>query len=537
MNRGQTLYNPDGTLITDYNKIKVGVKTLDDAVLTLGDFARRSKGITKQQIMKAIFEKDYPKLRYISEYFYDISGLYSEFCNYASRLYRYDWYIIPEILEESTKENKIVSDYIKILHFLDNSYIKKVCGDIALKIIKYGCYYGYLMDSGDRISIQELPIAYCRSRYMHAGLPVVEFNLAYFDDYFPDVTYRAKILKMFPEDIQNGYRLYRSQRLKEDETWLSADLYRDGRIMRERGARRNGWYLLDPGSSFKLNLNGSDIPCFMSVIPSIMDLDAAQDLDRRKQMQQLLKIIVQKLPLDKNGDLIFDIDEARDIHNNAVEMLQRAVGVDVLTTFADVQSIATKDTTTAGNADELERVERQVYNASGISKYLFNAESNLALEKSIREDEATFRDLVLQFSILFDKIVEKKNTNKKKYSFSFYMLETTQYNYVDMAKLYKEQVQLGYSKMLPQIALGHPQSSIINTTYFENEILHLPTVMIPPLMSSTLNGQDILGNTQQSSTSKSQSSTGSSSSSGKTGRPEKPDDQKSEKTIANKESM
>ena len=54
-------------------------------------------------------------------------------------------------------------------------------------------------------------------------------------------------------------------------------------------------------------------------------------------MQQLLKILIQKLPLDKNGDLIFDVDEARDIHNNAVEMLRRAIGVDVLTTFAEVQ--------------------------------------------------------------------------------------------------------------------------------------------------------------------------------------------------------
>jgi hypothetical protein len=50
----------------------------------------------------------------------------------------------------------------------------------------------------------------------------------------------------------------------------------------------------------------------------------------------LLKIIVQKLPIDKNGDLIFDVEEARDIHNNGVEMLKRAIGVDVLTTFTDV---------------------------------------------------------------------------------------------------------------------------------------------------------------------------------------------------------
>lgn len=99
--------------------------------------------------------------------------------------------------------------------------------------------------------------------------------------------------------------------------------------------------------------------------------------------------------------------------------------------------------------------------------------------------------------------------------------------------MYKEQVQIGYSKMLPQIALGHSQSAIINTAYFENEVLHLSEVMLPPLMSSTLNAEDVLGNKGKSNTSTSQNKTES----GETGRPELPDDQKSDKTIANKESM
>ena len=66
------------------------------------------------------------------------------------------------------------------------------------------------------------------------------------------------------------------------------------------------------------------------------------------------------------------------------------------------------------------------------------------------------------------------------------MLETTQYNYKELSKMYKEQTQLGYSKMLPQIALGHTQNSILNTAYFENEVLHLHEIMIPNLMSSTM---------------------------------------------------
>ena len=253
-------------------------------------------------------------------------------------------------------------------------------------------------------------------------------------------------------------------------------------------------------------------------------------------MQKLLKIIVQKLPLDKNGDLIFDVDEARDIHENAVDMLRNAIGVDVITTFADVDSIDISDKTTSTSTDDLERVERTAYNSMGISKNLFNTDGNLSLEKSILNDEGTMRSLLLQFAIFFDKITQSKSTNRKKYNFRLYMLETTQYNYKDLSKMYKEQVQLGYSKMLPQIALGHSQSSIINTAYFENEILHLSEIMIPPLMSSTLSSEDILGKKEQSGNNNSQETVDGATSK-ESGRPEKSDDQKSEKTIQNKESM
>ena len=119
------------------------------------------------------------------------------------------------------------------------------------------------------------------------------------------------------------------------------------------------------------------------------------------------------------------------------------------------------------------------------------------------------------------------------------MLETTQYNYKELSKLYKEHVQLGYSKMLPQIALGHSQSSIINTAYFENNVLHLSEIMIPPLMSSTMSMEDLKGSGEnnKSTSSNSQKTIEGQTSEKTAGRPEKADDQKSEKTIQNKESM
>jgi hypothetical protein len=99
--------------------------------------------------------------------------------------------------------------------------------------------------------------------------------------------------------------------------------------------------------------------------------------------------------MDKNGDLIFDVDEAKDIHNNAVQMLKRAVGVDVLTTFADIDSVDMSDKNTTATQDDLEKVERTVFNTLGISKNVFNTDGNLALDKSILNDEGSLRTLLL----------------------------------------------------------------------------------------------------------------------------------------------
>ena len=535
----------------DYGKIKVGTKTLDDAVLNLGSMPKiRHDFGNKAFILQAISERNLPLIREISNYFYNTNGIYSKVCDYFAYLYRYDWYITPEIKDESEKSfEKALIDFNNILGYLDNSHVKKVCGDIASEVVKNGAYYGYISPSRDGLILQQLPINYCRTRFNIGDMPVIEFDMRFFDENFRDVNYRMKILRMFPKEFQKGYVLYKQGKLEPDTEYYPLGR-RDSHLVNtntQLNWRPGYWYTLEPGSAVKFCFNNGDQPLFINAIPAILDLDAAQDLDRRKQMQQLLKIVIQKLPFDKNGDLIFDVDEARDIHNNAVDMLQHAIGVDVLTTFADVQVEDMADSNTTTTSDDLERVERTVYNSLGVSKNLFNTDSNLSLEKSILQDESTMRVLLLQFNSFFDKITQQLGSNKKKYNYRFYMLETTQYNYQNLAKMYKDQVQMGYSKMLPQIAMGHSQSSIIHTAFFENKVLKLSEIMIPPLMSSTLNADSILGTNNQNNNSKNQKtseetkSTASTTKTVKTsdgaGRPEKADSEKSEKTIQNKESM
>lgn len=495
----------------DYQKAKIGVKTLEDAVLDLNSYKNiNSEFSDKEKILKTIAKGDVPTMRAISNFYMRVNGIYSRLVSYAARLYKYDWVVNPHIVTEKQKDyTKIKTDFYKVLDYLDGTSIKKVCGDIALQVIKDGCFYGYVVDMEDGASIQELPSLYCRSRFKVGAAPAIEFNMKFFNDYFPDPDQRLKMLNLFPKDFKKGY-----------------GLYLDGKLVPQFRGDSVGWYLLDPNCAFKININDTDQPLFISVIPTLLDLDAAQGLDRKKMMQKLLKIIIQKLPLDKNGELLFDIDEAAELHNNAVRMLNKAIGIDVLTTFAEVEVADMADNVSSTAVDELEKVERAVFNEAGVSQNLFNTDGNLAMDKSVANDEAMLSSLVLQFENLLNKIVSKKfNLNKKKVIYKVEMLPTTIYNYKDLAKSYKEQTQLGYSRMLPPIALGQTQSSILAAAHFENKVLDLNSIFVPPMSSNTMSSQNL----------KTKTNTGSGD--GQVGRPEKADDEKAEKTIANKESM
>lgn len=504
----------------DFSAMRIGARKTKDTLVNIGSYRKVNANYgNKAFVLDAIYRHDYKTLREISNYFYESNGIYYRLCNYLAKLYRYDWYVTPYIDNvDKEKQNKVLKDFSLVLSYLDNSDVKRTCDKIALDIIKEGAYYGVIVDFGDRFGIQKLPASYCRNRYFSGVNPIVELNLQFFDAYFPNWQYRAKVLKTFPKDIQQAYIQYKQNRLAGDYP-----------------GDQSCWYPLDPNCSVKLSLNDSDFPSFVSVIPSIIDLDQAQELDRQKTMQQLLKIIVQKLPLDKNGDLIFDVDEARDVHNNAVAMLKRAIGVDVLTTFADVEKIDTKDSNSATTTDDLEKVERTVYNNAGVSHNLFNADGNLATTNAILVDEAHMRDLPLQFSKLLTRIIEKFN-KKNHYDFRVSILETTQFNYRDLSKLYKEQMQIGGPKLLSLIALGHTQSSILATLNFENEVLSLAEIMIPPAMSSTMSGKD-LDKKDQKNQNKTQNKQANNAPTEekKNGRPQKPEQEKSDKTILNGE--
>lgn len=497
-----------GRTPSNYNSIKVGNTTLRDDVTYNPNFftKRNNRKIKKEDVERAVRNSDIKTMRTISNAFFDSSGIYSRLCRYMAYLYRYDFFVSPVRFDNTITDDKMTEGWYKACLLLEDSKLKSTFGDIALQVVCSGVYYGYKIFNKKGCFLQDLPVNYCRSKYKVNGVDVVELNMKYFDDTFSDAAYRMRVLKLFPKEIQKGYAKYKL-----------------GELPKEYAGDDNGWFILDNTRTVKFTLSKSEKPLFFSVIPAILDLEEAQDLDRQKMLQEILKIIVQQFPIDKNGDLVFDMDEMAVLHNNAVQMLSSAIGVNVLSTVADVE-VADMSDKYVSSVDQLEKKERAVYNEAGVSQMQFNSDSNMALQKSTLNDEGTMRDLLLQFQDYAESLLVDFNRNPKRLRYRVEMLPTTIYNYQEVSKLYQGLVQVGFSKMLPLVALGHSQINIISTALFENNVLNLNEVFVAPAMSSTISSKE-----QQESNAKGEEANSA-------GRPQLQDEEKSDKTIANIES-
>lgn len=512
----------------DFGLLKVRSMKIkqSEAVIKASDVATNFDRMSNDRLIKICQGTDYAQMRELSKYFARTNGMYGRAVRYLADIYRFDFMLYPNLdldaeLDDKDSE-KIEKKFNEVLEHFDNSSIQLMSRKWAAAVCTEGAYYGYICDDiNDKLVIQDLPINWCRSRFRHRGLPLVEFNVQYFDKVTNDETFRNKILSLFPDEFQVGYRKYHNGKLPAEDKGDDA-----------------GWILLDINRAFKFSFtdNDLDIPPFMSAIPALIELSEVQDLEKEKLLQQIQKILVQTFELDKNGQLPFTMPELQRLNQNALDMVGDAVGVSVLSTVANVHMEDVGSQDGKDSQDTVAAAEDAVYNDLGISTNLFNTSGNLALEKSIINDEAYVKPLLLQFEQFFNNYLEWK-FNRKGLKFRLKMLTTSIFNYRDMSNSYKDLTKLGFSRFLPMIALGHTQKEVVSLAKLEQQIMQLDAYMLPPFSSNTMSSdtwsnikeqqQQILAGRKPGQPAPTQEA------SGESGRPELPADKKSDKTLAN----
>ena len=491
-------------------KMNEGQKIPKEAILNqlhskINKYYKTTVGFTKPEVLKAIDTRDIKTLRLISRRASSISsGIYSRLIWYMALLPTYSCIVDPYVKtgEKMTEYvEEIQSIMKKALKFIESSRIQYTSSYLAYDVLIDGVSYKLKRDTEESIVLQNLPLNYCRTRYQINNKDIVEFNVKFFDTIY-DSLERKMILQSFPPVFQKEYNRYKSGKLPLDPY--------------DRGA----WFALPEDLGEVFYLTKDFIPFFVKVIPDILDWEAIKDVNLVKAEQELSKILVQKFGLDKNGALEFNLNEIQELHENALDMIGDIEGLDVLTTFADAQILDLQQKSGFNQSnDPLKNFLNSVYSSAGISSNLFATDGNLALDKSVTNDEAIMYMLFVEKIENFINSELKRRFETKNIGLICNFPRISIYNFKDMVDIFKSLATYGFSKRLPAIATGQSQSSLMAGIEYENDILKLSEVM-KPLQSSA---------TQSSKNS-------AASGEAKEGRPSLPDSQKSEKTIQNIES-
>lgn len=484
---------PSTDFISSYSKAQTKMIATSDATYgTLGTsrarYLERIRDYTPEKIERIITSGSLAEQQALSRNFFYKDGYYKQIIIHYATLLKYAGLLIPNpSLGKKLSTSHISKRYYNALDYVEKMNLPVFLTDCATRALIDGCYYGVIVQlDKQNFSVLDLPSGYCQTRYKDLnGDDLIEFDVSYFNS-IVDLTAKEQALASYPKFIRDAYKKWQKQKSS------------------------NSWVIIpsDIGICFPF-FDGR--PLFLSVIPASLEYDDAIQTERDRDAEEIRKILVQKIPHLQDGRLLFEPDEAAEMHAGAVGMLKGNKNISVLTTYADVDAVVSK-TTGESTSKTLEQIEKNIYAQAGVSGQIFSSTGSSTLDASIKNDIALMMYLANKFSRFITNSINRiyGNTN---ITFKYQILPVSIHN---MDKFIDQSFKLsgsGYSYLLPVVALGLSQRDIVNLKELENDVLKLGEKLIP-LSSSYTQSSD-----------------------NPTGRPKLDDSEKAEKTIKNEESL
>ena len=308
---------------------------------------------------------------------------------------------------------------------------------------------------------------------------------------------RAKAISTYPAVVRAHYRKFHSSVVNDP------------------------WIAITPDDGGMAFIFGDGTPLFISSIPDIYTMNEAVDREAKRDEDELHKLLIHQMPVDKNGELVFDLNEVADIHASIAEMLKDMDTVNVMTTFGDAKLENLQDSTAATqSASRIEKYYKNSYDNMGVSSLLFNATGSGSIPYALKKDEGILFSIAALYDAWLKNQLNKRFGNKT-LRFDFTTLPITVFNRAEEQTMYFKAAQYGMPKYYAAVASGIKQTNLMSLAHFENSILNITDALVPLQSSYTSSGKTGTKNGNES---------GSNS---EGGRPVLSDEQKSEKTQAN----
>lgn len=452
---------------------------------------RRYREYTREEVEEIINRGSIEAQQNLSRQFFERDNLYKRIIIYYATILKYVGILIPNPIAGTDLSTPYVfKKYTAALDYIEKFFLPELLTQISLRALISGCYYGVIQAiSKTDFVLLDLPAEYCRSNFrdLH-GNDIVEFRVDYFES-IVDEDVRKQALKVYPKVIADHYRRWK------------------------KGQVKTLWVKIPTDVGFCFPFFDDCRPLFLDVIPAVMDYDVAVDVNKERDLEEIRKIIVQKIPHLADGALLFEPEEALEMHAGAVGMMKGNKNISVLTTYADVDAVVSK-TSSEASTNALEKSLQNVYSKANASQQIFAPTGTQALSTSITNDMSLMMILAHKYSRFLTFIINFlfSNTNV---SFKYEILPVSWYNVSDYIKDTLKLAQSGYSFLLPAIAAGVSQRDLINLKNLENDALKLEEILIPLASSYTQSGNG----------------------EGEVGRPKLSTEEKSPKTLQNEESL
>lgn len=499
-----------------------------DKMIATNDIAYRSTRRTWREVLEGIHREFTPEevvriidsgslmeqQRLSRNYFYK-DGYYKHIIIHYATLLKYMGLLIPNpSAGKNLSTSHISKRYFSAMDLVEAMHLPIWLANCAQRALVDGCYYGVRVDTDkNSFAVLDLPAQYCCTRFKDtAGNDLIEFDLSYFDTIITDEAKDAA-LEAFPKIIAKAYKKWKKSNLTSN------------------------WFVVpsDIGICFPM-FDGR--PLFLSAIPAIMAYDQASEDSQEKLAEDIRKIIVQQIPHLTDGRLLFEPDEAEEIHAGTVGMLKGNKNVSVLTTYANVEAITSKSTDESSD-DLLTRAEQNIYAQAGVSGQIFASTGSGTLEASLKNDLALMMYFANKASAYISNVLNDKFGNSN-ISFKYQIAPISYYNESNFIEDSFKLVGSGYSALMPALALGLTQRDLVSIKDLENDVLKLGDKLKPLSTSYTQSGSDNNSNKE----------TGGEKGNGETtegktqgvnpdegGRPTLKEGEKTEKTIKNEESQ
>lgn len=423
----------------------------------------------------------------LSRNYFEKDGFYKRIIWHYATLLTYSGLLIPNpSFGKQLSSPHISKRYYSALDYVDKMNLVELMTRMSVRALVDGTYYGIIQTlTKNDFVLFDLPTAYCRSRYVDLdGNDIIEFDVSYFNT-ITDAEMRREALSTYPKQVSAYYTKY------------------------SKGKTSTSWVKIPSDIGVCFSFFG-ERPLFLEVIPATIRYDEAVDRQKELELEEIKKIIVQKIPHLQDGTLLFEPTEAEVIHQGTVGMMRGNKNISVLTTYADVDAIVSK-TSADNDTSSLGTMMQNVYAEAGASSQIFAPMGVQAIMLSIINDISLMMVLANKYARFVTRIINFLFGNSN-ISFKYQILPISLYNKSDFISDTLKLAQNGYSYLLPAIGSGLSQREIVNVKSLENDLLELKDKFIPLSSSYT-------------------------QSTGEVGAPEKKLEEKAEKTIKNEDAI